>query len=239
MKEAWVKRLRERYEVMGLAKDYRALKGAEEYFEENIRDLVNCGLPVYQPIAIDYDLMNYINKMLEDWCVYNPEDDFFCAHGAKMETRRKQMYEELVKSLREKAEFLTVADGNANLKNQFADTMKEAADAIEAMCEMVALAHGENANLIESIEENRLRWTPVTEVLPKEDGDYWVYNESGEQLVVTYDSCIDEESERFGFWREYYNPETLGYEDSEWFPIYGITHWMKKPEPPDNSVGGQ
>lgn len=77
-------------------------------------------------------------------------------------------------------------------------------------------------------------WVPVTEGFPKEDGDYWVYNESEEEFVATYDSCIDEESERFGFWREYYDTETLGYKDSEWYPISGITHWMKKPVPPQN-----
>lgn len=82
------------------------------------------------------------------------------------------MYEELVKSLREKAEFLTVSDvqkapPGLSIKNQFAETMSEAADVIDAMCEMVADAYSENANLIASYED-RLRWIPVTERLPEE-----------------------------------------------------------------------
>ena len=68
MKEDWCVRLAERYTKTELDKDLRALIGATTYFEENIEDLVNCGFPVYQPMAIDYDLMNYINKMLTDWC---------------------------------------------------------------------------------------------------------------------------------------------------------------------------
>lgn len=75
MKEAWIERLRKRYEETGLHKDYKALKGAEAHFEENIRDLVNCPLPTYQPAAMDYDLMNYVNKMLSDWCVWDVEKE--------------------------------------------------------------------------------------------------------------------------------------------------------------------
>ena len=75
MKDAWIERLRKRYEETGLDKDYRALKGAESFFDANIIDLVNCGLPVYQPSAMDYDLMNYVNKMLSDWCVFNIEKE--------------------------------------------------------------------------------------------------------------------------------------------------------------------
>lgn len=50
------------------------------------------------------------------------------------------MYEELVKRLRERAEFLTVSDRmaappNVNVKNLFAEDMAQAADVIEKLAE--------------------------------------------------------------------------------------------------------
>ena len=82
------------------------------------------------------------------------------------------MYEELIQSLREKAEFLTVSDvqkapPGLNIKNLFAETMSKAADAIEEMRELV------------EIYEDRQRWVPVTDNnLPDE----------GEEVLV-YDGC--------------------------------------------------
>lgn len=57
------------------------------------------------------------------------------------------MYDELVKQLRDNAEFLVKASSGC-LSNSFADTMCQAADAIE--------------------ELSKPRWIPVTERLPKE-----------------------------------------------------------------------
>lgn len=57
------------------------------------------------------------------------------------------MYDEIVKDLREKAEFLAAAEP-LHIKNAFAETMKQAADAIE--------------------ELSKSRWIPVTEHLPDE-----------------------------------------------------------------------
>lgn len=56
------------------------------------------------------------------------------------------MYKELVKDLREKVEFLTAAEP-LGIKNAFAETMTQAADAIE--------------------ELSKPRWIPVTERLPE------------------------------------------------------------------------
>lgn len=64
MKDEWIERLRERYFRTKLDKDYRALKHVEENYEEDIAML--CGylrLPVYQPEAMDYDLMDYVKRM--------------------------------------------------------------------------------------------------------------------------------------------------------------------------------
>lgn len=67
-KKEWVERLQERFNKTGLQKDYKALMNAKDRYEENIFELVNCGLPVYQPEAMDYDFRNYIYRMRIDWC---------------------------------------------------------------------------------------------------------------------------------------------------------------------------
>ena len=70
MRNEWIERLSKRYNETLLAKDWAALGNAIERYEENIIELVNSGLPVYQPAAMDYDLRNYISKMQHDWCSY-------------------------------------------------------------------------------------------------------------------------------------------------------------------------
>lgn len=68
-KNEWVQRLQERYDRTGLHKDYKALMNAKDRYVENIRELVNCGLPVVQPAYTpEYDLMDYVHKMIRDWC---------------------------------------------------------------------------------------------------------------------------------------------------------------------------
>lgn len=69
MKEDWIKRLEKRYMKTKLEKDIRALRNAEQCYEQNIHDLVNDVFPVYQPSAIDYDLKNYVAKIRHDWCM--------------------------------------------------------------------------------------------------------------------------------------------------------------------------
>lgn len=68
MKDEWIQRLSDRLVTTNLYKDYKALKNAEGRYAENILELVNCGLPVYQPASIDYDLMVYVHKMRRDHC---------------------------------------------------------------------------------------------------------------------------------------------------------------------------
>lgn len=60
MKEAWIERLRTRYEKTKLTKDLHALRHAETFWEESITEMENCGLPVVKPSAMDYDLKDYI-----------------------------------------------------------------------------------------------------------------------------------------------------------------------------------
>lgn len=122
------------------------------------------------------------------------------------------MYEELIHSLREKAEFLTVSDvqkapPGLSIKNLFAETMSEAADAIEAMRELIASY------------ENRQRWIPVTDAdnLPKESTPCLVAsNQWGGEKVRKATYLVSEKIFLEG-----------AFDITEY-----VTHWMPSPEPP-------
>ena len=68
MRDEWIQRLEKRYNHTLLDKDYRALMRARDCYSQDIIDLIECGLPIYQPAAIDYDLLNYVNRAWRDWC---------------------------------------------------------------------------------------------------------------------------------------------------------------------------
>lgn len=68
MRDEWIQRLEKRYNYTLLDKDYRALMNAKERYAENIIDLIECGLPVYQPAYIEYNLMRYVMEARHDWC---------------------------------------------------------------------------------------------------------------------------------------------------------------------------
>ena len=125
-------------------------------------------------------------------------------------------FENLVKRLRENAEFLTVSDRqkappNVRIKNLFAETMHDAADAIEKM---------------------RQRWIPATERLPENYGEYLVTVEGvdppGRYVTIwTYLAWC-------GKWADgdddfVVNPDEDG----------AVTHWMKIPEPPKEDSDGE
>lgn len=80
------------------------------------------------------------------------------------------------------------------------------------------------------------QWIPVTERLPKEDGDYlaWVCLDDNEPFygIFPFDSNVP----AFGYWEEYYDPVTYGREGSDFIEMRGITHWMPLPEPPKEEV---
>lgn len=125
------------------------------------------------------------------------------------------MYEELVKRLKEKAERFDY-DGWVDT----AAILEEAADAIETMREMVATAHGEFANVIQSYEESKPRWIPVTERLPEKNGKYL---------------C---NIKRFGQYAgmQYYYVDVLVFQEDCFFEdgigTERVTHWMPLPTPP-------
>ena len=91
--------------------------------------------------------------------------------------------------------------------------ISEAGDAIEAMCEMVATAHGELSNVIQSYEESKPRWVPVTERLPEAYKPILLYN--GEDIATGYMHS----DKRFTV-------------NGSHFPSRP-THWMPLPQPPE------
>ena len=89
--------------------------------------------------------------------------------------------------------------------------LKEAADAVESMSEMVADAYSTIANM----EADKPCWIPVTERLPEE-----------KHAVLVWQP-------------QYLNSYVVVLSDGEWFvyggygtKVFGVTHWMPLPEPP-------
>lgn len=79
-------------------------------------------------------------------------------------------------------------------------------------------------------------WIPVSERVP-EDGDvrfYMCIVENHEEDLPMF--CQYEEDRGFGFWRDYYDGDTLGFVDSEFqtneeLGYEKVVAWMPLPEP--------
>lgn len=65
-KTQWFERVQKRYEETGLDKHRLAMNRVWEHYDEDIEQLMNSGLPVYQPDLIYYNLKSHINKILYD-----------------------------------------------------------------------------------------------------------------------------------------------------------------------------
>lgn len=77
------------------------------------------------------------------------------------------------------------------------------------------------------------RWTPVTEALPEEDGEYLVTFESGYAEDYGLDPIgiapFEADCEGFGIWQESFDPVSLGSLGSDWVDIQ-VTAWRPLPE---------
>lgn len=66
LKDEWIKKLKDRYRQTGLDKDYKALKNAEDRYEENIEELKNSGFTYCEIDSMDYNLKNILVDILSD-----------------------------------------------------------------------------------------------------------------------------------------------------------------------------
>ena len=82
--------------------------------------------------------------------------------------------------------------------------------------------------------ENK-EWIPCSERLPEDSGEYLVcpsdsvledYSEFGEVTIMPYDA----DCEGFGWWKDIFDPVSLGYVDSD-FIEYEVIAWMPLPKP--------
>jgi|GEM_PF-1520414 len=69
-------------------------------------------------------------------------------------------------------------------------------------------------------------WRPASEP-PKEEGMYLCINEDGIHFEAYYSQIYEE----FGIDSAIYDPQTLGFLDTEW-QGYSVTHWQPLPQPP-------
>lgn len=64
LKDEWIKKLEDRYNLTGLDKDYKALMNAKDRYEENILELQDNDFIHLQLDSIDYDLLEEIKKVI-------------------------------------------------------------------------------------------------------------------------------------------------------------------------------
>jgi len=156
------------------------------------------------------------------------------------------MYE-LIKDLREKAEFLTAAEP-LNIKNAFAETMKQAADAIEELQQTVeqmkaiVIVEAQHTEMFDERDKKTLmemvkslplqiiphkdekpRWIPVTDRLPEDDCHvlaYYGFNHGNGYLGMMFMQVLD-----------YYARDPRPHFQHEGLNGMTVTHWMPLPEP--------
>lgn len=126
------------------------------------------------------------------------------------------MYDELVKNLRGRSQFLLPHYGEEISYDS--DLMKQTADAIEELCGLCASQSKDCSEAVAKYLElwvKQPRWIPVTERLPEERCDYLVFAVGGA-------------------WRQISSIE-IAYWDGDRFLVQSfnaVTHWMPLPEPP-------
>lgn len=132
-------------------------------------------------------------------------------------------YEELVKALRENAEW---AEGNIwEVPIMLPDNLKQAADAIEELQRQIIVTKKCYQMMAEAYEAEvtKPKWISVEDALPKNELEtYWVYTSVGSQHSCRWTN------NRFG----------LGVSDKWGWSVFdipqytGVTHWMPLPPSP-------
>ena len=77
------------------------------------------------------------------------------------------------------------------------------------------------------------RWIPVSERLPKKEGEYllWGRVTEDEEGYYSFIGDFDSDCEKFGVWEEQFDRSTLGCLGSEFFEYYKVIAWMPLPKP--------
>lgn len=63
LKDEWIYKLKTRYEKTGLTKDFKALKNAEDRYDENITELMNSNLKTFEIKNIGYNLKDIVDHL--------------------------------------------------------------------------------------------------------------------------------------------------------------------------------
>ena len=145
------------------------------------------------------------------------------------------MYDELIKALREEAEW---AEGNKwETPIMLSDHLTQAADAIEKLEAYLALYKDCGETALRVAEEARPRWISVEDKLPDRPGCYIVY------LVSPIECNIEFLDSLSYVTMMYFNQEQMIWvdENDSYNAIpsvvnkdksYHVSHWMEKPIPP-------
>ena len=141
-----------------------------------------------------------------------------------LEKEGKLMYDELVKRLRASAD-------NHHEKCDGCPYEEDYPCCVDCLDKM----HKEAADAIEEL--SKPCWIPVTERLPEKTGTYlawmkWDLTEADEEPSA-YPVLYDADEKGFGWWKSYYDGETLGWAGEDFIRYEGITHWMPLPQPPE------
>ena len=156
------------------------------------------------------------------------------------------MYEELIKALRNcdypncyhycSQGCIMSPDGTATCGKT--PLLRKAADALTELQRKLMKSESDNINLTGwlAAEHAKHLWIPVTERLPEKSGIYlgwmqWDLTDPDDTPGV-YQIEYDEVGGAFGWWRSYFDPESLGLAGEDFIQYEGVTHWMQLPEPP-------
>lgn len=134
-------------------------------------------------------------------------------------------YEELLKALRENAEW---AEGNIwEVPIMLPDNLKQAADAIEelqAYADLYKELTEKGQTVARKLIDAYPKWISVEERLPEE----------GERVLILYELRGDEENISIGWLA---NGGFDCWDDSLW-TMRSVTYWMPMPEPPKEDGNG-
>lgn len=116
------------------------------------------------------------------------------------------------------------------------DIHSQCCDTANILCTPDADKRCEALQMAITALQNQPVWIPVSERLP-DDGDvrfYMCIVENHEEDLPMF--CQYEEDRGFGFWRDYYDGDTLGFVDSEFqtneeLGYEKVVAWMPLPEP--------